>query len=360
MFVAKEDLPALEVGAICFLLFVMLSGDHHFLLRKLEVAKNQFSLVFGAYLAYVAVRPRGRLIYGLPVLGVFHVPEATIVGLALLLAELPLCLRRLRPSPLLVVSAVTFVGWLFVMQSARSSLADQSGIALSHIATIVLSSPRLWPTVLLLGVTAAVSLWPLVLRNREWDHVARCGLLAMQCVGATTVAFAIIEAGPELQLTPGYFELANLPNYLGPPLAFGVVLSLLVVVYRMCVEPGSASEEPEERKAAPPDWRRVGSILALVSLLGLAKIDMMPRLLFLDALHNSVVYVALGRFHKDWCRTLVQGSGYDDLYLLSDKKPTNGVENAFSALKLKLRIALQQHDPAQMRVSVVQPRENGC
>ena len=54
------------------------------------------------------------------------------------------------------------------------------------------------------------------------------------------------------------------------------------------------------------------------------------------------------------------GAGFDDRYILSAETPANGVENAFSALKLKLRISLGVHDLAQMRISVAEARENGC
>jgi hypothetical protein len=356
--VSEEDVSPLMAGAILVLLFIMVSGDHHFLLRKLEVSRKQLYLVFGVYLTYAAVRPRGVLVYLLPAFAILHVPATALFGLALFLAELPLCLRRLRITPLLVVSAVSFAGWHFYMQSTQTNLVDQSNLAVSHIASMVLDSPRLWPTVLVLALMAAVSLWPLLQRDDRWDHVARCGVLAMQGLGASFISFAILDADPGLRLAAGYFEFANLQKYLGPPVAFGVVLGLSVVLYQMFAQDGGA--ETEQRDVAGFGWRRIAPIVAVVLLMGVAKIDLVPRFLVFDALRNTVVYVALGEVHPKWCRFLAQAAGFDDHYVLSARKPTSGVENAFSALKLKLRTAAGVHDPEQMRVTAAEAREDGC
>ena len=355
--VSSEDLSPLIVGSILFLLFIMISGDHHFLLRKLEISKHQLFLVFSVYLTYVAVKPRGILVYSLPAFAVFHVPATALLGLVLFLAELPLCLRRLRISPILVVSAVTFAVWYWVMQKSLIFLTDQPNSAIRHVTFLVLEDPRLWSMSLVLIMMASVSLWPLLLRDERWDHVVRCGFLALQGMGTSFVTIVILDAEPGLRLTPGYFMFVTLRGYLGPPLAYGVILSLSLVLFRMC-----ASDEPVVANGPPllsVDWKRIGSIAVIVLLLGLAKIDLKPRFLFLDALYNTVVHIGLAHVHKDWCRYLAQGAGFDDQYILSDRKPTNSAENAFSALKLKLRIALDEHDPEQMQVSIAR-REDRC
>jgi hypothetical protein len=356
--VASKDLSPWIVGSLVVLLVVTVSGDSHFLLRKLETSKNQLNLVLGAYLAYLAFRPRGLPVYLLPALAVFHVPATALFGLVLFLAELPLCLRRLRLSPALVVSGVSFALWTWFMQMSEVGVGDPSGGAMWHALSLVVASPRLLPTALVLALVSAVSLWPLLRRDETWDPVARCGLLALQCLGVLFTGLAVLEADPALELAPGYFQIVKASNLLGPPLAFGIVLSLALVLFRMTAE--GAPSEAEAPSPGRADWRRVGTVALLVLLLGLAKIDLAPRFLVLDALKNTVVHIALGRYDPDWCRYLAQGAGFDDRYILSGTNPTNGAENAFSALKLKLRIARGLHDPDAMEISVAEAQENGC
>lgn len=355
---ASRDISPLIVGSVVVLLVITVSGDSHFLLRKLETSKNQLNLVLGVYLAYLTVRPRGTLVCLLPALAVFHVPETALFGLALFLAELPLCLRRLRISLVLVVSGASFALWTWIMQMSDIGLGEPSRQAVWHVLSLAMASPRLWPTALVMALVAVVSLWPLLRRNDTWDPLARCGLLILQCIGAVFIGLAVLESEPGLEMSPGYFQIIKVSNLLGPPLAFGIVLSLALLLFRMTTEgEPSASETPSSGRA---DLRRIAPIALLVLLLGLAKIDLTPRFLVLDALKNTVVYVALGRHHPDWCRYLAQGAGFDDRYILSGTNPTNGVENAFSALKLKLRISLGLHKPDKMEISIAKAQKNGC
>ncbi len=345
-------------GCILVFLFIMVSGDHQFILRKLEVSKRQLFLVVGIYIAYLAVRPRGRLCWLLPTFAVFHVPAMAVLGLALFLAELPICLRRLRLSPLLCVSAVTFAAAYWFTQQSASRLGDASNVEILDVVLMAWSDSRFWPTLVVIVLIAGLSIWPLFRRDEELDHLARCGLLALQCVGATFLSFAILDAAPELRLSPGYYELVQVHKFLGPPMSFGIVLSLSILLFQ-AVRPDDGDTEPEPADSIQ-DWRRIAPVLGVILLMGLAKIDFAPRLLVLDALRNVAVYLILAEPHEKWCSYLSQGAGFDDQYILSSDKPTNGVETAFSALKLKLRIALDQHDPLQMRVSTVQPEEGGC
>lgn len=351
-----KDISPLIVGSIVVLLVIVVSGESPFLLRKLETPKTQLFLVFGTYLVYVIVKPRGRLVYLLPALAAFHVPATAILSLALCLVELPLCLRRMRISPALAVSGASFVLWAWFMEKSQAALANTSGGVVSHAFALIMESPQLGPTSVVLALVAALSLWPLLRRDETWDWVARFGLMALQCLGASFVGLAISEGAPDLSLSPGYYLLIKTSNYLGPPLSFAIVVGLSLLLFRMIAAGRPSQADPSARSVWPP----LASVALLILLLGLAKIDLTPRFLFIDALRNSVVHVAMGRFHPDWCRYLNQGAGFDDLYLLSARNPTNGPENAFSALKLKVRIAVGEHNADQMRVSVAMPQENGC
>ncbi len=353
-----EDWPRWKAGVILVFLFIMISGDHFHLLRKLEVAHHQLYLVFGAYLVYVALRPRGLLVYLLPALAVFHVPAAALMGLALCLAELPLCLRRWRMTPLFLVSALTFGVSLWVMQRSMMALGTFSDLAIAESVSWLLKSPRLWPTVFMVGLLAGVSLWPLALKTQAYDHVARCGFLALQSLGASALSLAILDRVPQSIVKPEYFMLINLPQYLGPAVAYGVVLNLSLVLFDL------GKRRPPDRfemaSHGATEWRGVIPVLGLVFLIGITKIDLSPRFLLVDAVRNGVTYVALQRIHPDWCRNLAQGAGFDDVYILNGQDPTDGVENAFSVLKLRLRLALGVHEPNNMTISVVEPREDGC
>jgi hypothetical protein len=346
------------VGCILVFLFIMVSGDHLFILRKLEVSKRQLSLVVGIYIAYLAVRPRGRLCWLLPAFAVFHVPAMAILGLALFLAELPICLRRLRVSPLLGVSVVSFAAAYWFMQQSVSSLGDASKAEVLTIALMVWRDPQFWPTLVVAGLIAGLSIWPLFRSDDGLDHLVRCGFLALQCVGAIFLAFAILNAIPESRLSPGVYELVQVHKFLGPPLSFGIVLSLSILLFR-ATAPHAVASQPSPGESTS-HWRQIAPVLGVILLMGLAKINFVPRLLVFDALRNVAVYVIQAKPHDKWCAYLSRGAGFDDHYILSREKPTNGIENAFSALKLKLRIALGRHDPKQMKVSIVGPEEAGC
>lgn len=355
--ISSQERSPLIVGALLVFLFIMICGDSQFLLRKLEVARTQLYLVFGVYLTYVAIRPRGKLVYALPAFAVFHIPATAMLALALLLAEIPLCLRRLRISPLLLVSAITFALWYSFMLSSHAGLSSQSNLEIGHVFDVVARSPRLWPSALAVLLTASVSLWPLLLRSDRFDHIARCGILALIGVVTTFIAYAFLDVEPGLRLAPGYYQLVSLYKYLGQGLAFAVVLGVTLVLFEL------NQPQPAEREsnafAVRRAWWRVAPIAGIVLLTGVAKIDLTPRLLVSEALYNAVVYIGLGHLHPDWCR-LAPGAGFDDHYILSGDKPTSGAENAFSALKLKLRLARGVHDPAAMTISVVKPDDDGC
>ena len=353
-----EEWPPMMAGAILVFLFIMISGDHFYLLRKLETARHQLYLVFGAYLVYVAARPRGSLIYLLPALAVFHVPAAALLGLALCLAEIPLCLRRMQISRLFVVSAVTFAIWYWVMQRNAVELGNSSSLALTESLQWVLESSNLWPAVFTIGLLAGISLWPLALRTRAYDHVARCGFLALQGFGVSVFSLTILDHVPASSLKAEYFMLIWLPAYLGPAIAFGVVLSLSLVLFDLGKH--RQSDQFEVASEGGIDWRQLSPVLGLVFLIAITKIDLAPRFLLVDAVRNSVSYIALQNIHPDWCRYLAPGAGFDDYYILSVQDPTAGAENAFSALKLKLRLSLGVHEPDQMVISTVEPQDGGC
>jgi hypothetical protein len=208
------------------------------------------------------------------------------------------------------------------------------------------------------SLVAALSLWPLLRSDETWDPVARCGLLILEALGAFFIGQAVLEAVPELELAPGYVQIVKASGLLGPPLAFGVVLTLALILFR--ITSGDEAPKGETPQPGPTTWRRIWPVALLVLFLGLAKVDLAPRFLVVDAARNAFVHVVLGRYHDDWCRYLAQGAGFDDRYLLSETDPTSGAENAFSALKLKLRLSLRVHDPDKMEIAVARAQEGGC
>lgn len=345
-------------GCILVFLFIMVSGDNNFILRKLEVSKHQLSLVVGIYIVYMTAKPRGPLGWLLPTFAIFHVPGMAVLGLALFLSELPICVRRLRLSPLLGISAVTFAATYWFTQQSQIQLGNPANVNIREVVSMCLANPRFWPTIVVLTVIVCVSLWPLFRRGETWDGLARCGFLALECIGATFVAIAILDAEPGLQISPGYYSLVQVHKFLGPALSYGIVLSLSFLLFQMI----TTEKRWAESDASSPfqDWRLAAPVLGIVVLMGLAKIDFAPRLLVLDALHNVVKYVFLNEPHNKWCTYLSQGAGFDDHYIISSDDPTSGVENAFSALKLKIRISEGVHTPDKMHISISVPQGNGC
>jgi hypothetical protein len=340
------------------LLLVLVSGDGSILLHKLEVPRYSAFLVFGAAMAYVSIRPRGRLILALPAVAVFHASVSALLGLALVCAELPIVLVRRRISPALVAGLLTFGCGLMITFGFQTNLLGISWEALLHLAEIAWHQPwRLLSFVLVLSLIAALTLWPLFSRDPDNDDLVRIGILTLQILVFSTITSLLLESDPALRAMPGYYTLVLTATHLNPGLAFGASLSLLVFLGRKCGEIGAlkVSERPREKNSAS-FLRRVTVLLLLV---GITNLNFKPRPFLIDTVYNIVAYALLERIQPTWCRYLQDASRNDDHYVLSVEEPTNGPENYFSVLKLKTRIATGAFNPEQMTIGTAPDLSSG-
>ncbi len=353
---------ALDPGALLIfvcLLFILISGDRSILPRKFEVPRNEVFLVFGAYLAYAAARPRGALVWALPAIGVFHPSVAMLSSLALALAEGLICVRRRKVTRVLVSALITLAIGLALMRLFDGNLVGLTGAALVDVIAMMLAEPwRLASLLAVLALVGVLTLRPLLSSDPSNDALALAGLLAMQALAASTIADVINRVDPAFASTPGYFLFANLPGYLNRGITFGAVLVLAVWLLGR----EGAPEAPGQRAAHDPArlWRFTGQVVAILIVIGVAKVDLTVKSLVYAAGRNLVVDVVQQRLDANWCRYLSAAQGNDDHYVLSAVNPVNGPEIYFSVLKLKARIVAGVHDPARMTIGLPPPEAGGC
>ena len=331
------------------LLLVLVSGDGSILLRKLEVPRYAAFLVFGAAMAYIAVRPRGWLILLLPAIVVFHASVAALCGLALVCAELPILAVRRKLSPALIAGLVTFGCGMLITLGFQTDLLGISGEAVRRLAELLWAQPwHLLSLIVILASIAGLTLWPLLSQSTENDDLVRVGILTMQAIVFATIHEVFMAFDPALRAMPGYYTLVHTGTHLNPGLTFGASLSLVVSIGRYYGGFGQTAGTPgRDSFAVGPLVRKVSVLILLV---GLVNLNFKPRPFLIDTVNTLVTYVALERIHPNWCRYLQDASRLDDHYVLSAEKPTNGPENYFSVLKLKTRIAAGVYDPDQMTI----------
>ena len=343
---------------IAFLLLILISGDRSILLRKMEVQRYSAFLVFGAYFAYITLRPRGRLVWALPILIAFHASVSALLGLALVCAELPVALRRRRISPVLLAGLVTFAGGMLVTAASETDLLGIDFDAVVHVAALFWDQPwRLVAQIAVLALIGALTLWPLGSQDPQNDALVRIGILIMEIVVTINIRYVVFELDPALRVQPGYFSLVHASTHLNPGLAFGASLALMAMLWQQREAAEVPASGPSNGGANLSLFLKQALILLL--LIGIVKVNFKPRPFVIDSFYNVVAYVGLEVIHPSWCEHLPEVSGDDDRYLLSTVKPASGAENYFSRLKLKARIVNGVHDPQQMTVSPALPRDRG-
>ncbi len=349
-------IPPVVAAAVGLFLFLMITSDQTSFIRRLELGREQCALVFGLYCAYLTLRPQGRLIWILPLLLLIHVAAVSVLVLALILAELPLSIRRRRFSPVLLPAFLTLALGLFLTSGNEFALNNPTLVAYDEVFSILLQPVHFWPGLvvffLILGLSASI----LIERSERWDRVSWAGFLCLQAVGAVWISYAIRDTLPTEWIAPEFFLLVTLVEYLNPALTLGASLSLLVFLgSNIWNETGTA-----ERRYRPPALPMIRSLLLVTLLLGATKMELTLRPVFSSAV--KIVYdIYIDRsLDPRWCRHLQAFSGDDDRYYLSPSNPTNNPMIYFSKLKLKIRIALGLHDPQAMIIEVREPGDEDC
>lgn len=353
------------VGVLIALLFffVVLGSSEANLVRKMEVSKHQLFLAFSAYCAYAAAVPRGRLIWSLPILAVFHVPVLGVLSLALFLAELPICLRRLRVSPLALVSALTALGCILYTNSLGSDLVGTGTADFGSLVTTVVSSGLFLPALLTVVTILALSLWALFLPKEPMDLIARSGFLLAQGLAILAISQAILQTDPALRLDPSYFVFAELPWKTLPGITLAVVVMLAMALTAPTAPTAMTAETGEPESPKRPQVRQpylTGLLFALILAVGCAKLELKPRDIFWEPGRNAYAYFWARDLDDRWQCNFGAVAGADDRYALSRNNPTNDPINFLSKLKLMLRASLGLHDPEQMSIALVTTDEKGC
>src|SRR5262249_43770015 len=115
---------------------------------------GQFSTLIGL----VTVRPRTRLVWLMPALAIFHLPVASLLGLATFVAEAILCLKRRRLSMLLGASALTFaIAFAGVQLGVNSPTFAPSSVRIGAVVSFLEAWPGLTPALLSVAFVALLA-----------------------------------------------------------------------------------------------------------------------------------------------------------------------------------------------------------
>jgi hypothetical protein len=98
--------PAL-LASIVGLLFVAVTAEPHWFMRRLGYAGSLAALIYVAAIALSVTRPRSRLVWLMAIMTLFHLPISALLGLTTAMAETILLLRTRAPSHLLGASVLT-------------------------------------------------------------------------------------------------------------------------------------------------------------------------------------------------------------------------------------------------------------
>ena len=337
--------------------FLLISAGEANLLRRPEDAKHQLFFAFGAFCAYVAAAPQGRLVWMLPVLGVFHFPALGVLSLALFLAELPLCVKRKKISLLSVVTLVTAAGCTLLTNTFENDLVGTHAVRFAPIAEMFVGSELFLPTLLSAVVVLALSLWMLLSSEEGSNEVARVGFLLAQALVIISIAQVIREADAGLRLQPGFFVFADLPRKVVPGITFAAVAMLALALNDAL----AGLEDPRASEAAAPVRRFLPSLLfAFILAVGCSKLELRLRPVVWEAAQNTYAYFWAQALDERWRCNFGPIAGADDRYALSLSNPTNDPINFLSKLKLLLRQTLGAHDPAKMEIETVATDEKSC
>lgn len=323
--------PLLLAG-ILGLLFTAITADSYWFMRRLGTSAGFATLIYVALIGLGTLRPKSRLVWTMPILAIFHLPLTALLGLATILAEAVLALRRRQASGLLPAAGVAFaIGMTGIVFGFESAAFAPGSARPFEALQLILTWPGLAPVLVSLALVGVFAIIPL--RHLDDTHIAlaRGGLLIFQGLGAALVSAAIQEQDPSLLNAPGYAMFAKPASYMTPALFGAGIFAILLTLRRLLAE-------TEDSTAAGIHWRGALPFLAAMFLLiAVSKVDLKLRNSYGPAPLNLWRYVIAGEIHPQWCRHLRQARLDDEVYYLSKEDSTNDAVIYWSALKARLR-----------------------
>jgi hypothetical protein len=328
-------LPGIAIGLALFLMI----GPSYFLwpLMPFSPRCNIF-LAMAPYLAYLAFRPNGRLVFLLPALAIFHVSVVGLIATALFGVELVTCLVRRGVTRLLVVA-----GLVALAVRLYTGLAFRGFGAGNDVATVLatlLASDRALPGILY-GVAPMVAALAILARgDRRWDAAARM-LMLVAIVATASQITPILDLAGFTFFDPGMAASILAPSYLAPAVMLGATLVFLA----------SLVTAAEPAGMAPLGGTRIGILaVSAVVLLAVARVDGRGFLLkdWAQGAARALGELAGGRPDMPPDPLFARLAGNDDRYFLrSALNPMNDPAIYLSLLKYKTRRAAGAFNPAR-------------
>jgi len=334
-----DKITALSLAPVIFLL---IGPSHFFTLLPHTAPRANIFLIAAPLLAYVALRPNGRLVLLLPIFALLHISVAGLIAAALFAVELVVCIIRRRPTLLLAMSAIIAIAAR--LHTTGHFNAFGAGTDLATLGATVANSDRALPGLLFALMLGLAGLRLALRAEVRWQAAARAILLAALLASIAQIPPILDLAGYDF-FDPGLTVIMLAPAYLAPNLAVSLPL---VMLSALAGDDGSGESKPR------------AAILGAAALAALAIVRTEGH----------------GLTPVDWARTLQRGAAQlaslhgdpdprrdplfvrlraeDDRYFLrSAVVPMNDPILYLSLLKYKVRSAAGLFDPARAVIETV-------
>jgi hypothetical protein len=331
------------------LLAVAVTSDQFWYLRPIGPMRSLVHLLFVAFMALAAFRPKNALLWFMPSMAVFHVALAAQLALVVVVIEVVLSLVRRRSSLLLVSSSITFalayLGVVFGVDSPFLSPQTAEFFAVVHMVAN-------WPGILPAGMCmlAVLALSTVVVRRGD-EVLGRSALMIAAGLAIAFLSIALLDQDPSLENAPGFALFTKSVHYLTAPLFGAGILGVLLALFG----PGERIDAAGERAKGVSIPMLCGLLLLMVA----AKADLRPRDV-LSSAWTSGSYLVAGQLNAGWCRDLWQVRPDDETYVLSTTEPVSASVNYLSALKLRLRLEAGLYRADDFRIEPQRPDRSRC
>jgi hypothetical protein len=243
-------LPKYSAIGIGLLLYVAINDTWYHI--NLPIAVHFVYLIFSVLIAYVAVKPRGALVWLMPGTLLAHVSDAGLVALVILSVEILICLRRRHWSPLLGASLATvLLATLYTVLRPTDPLTSPGSTDFARLVSLLHETPFLWPGWVAVTAAALFGLFILFRNDSSWDPVTRAALLVAQAIFAVQIA-ATLQGAFSTTLIPGLYIPLTLQSYFVP---FACVATVLSLTAWLAIRPAEAEAAPERPlRLLDPKW----------------------------------------------------------------------------------------------------------
>ncbi|MGH6894512.1 MAG: hypothetical protein ACREEP_19870 [Dongiaceae bacterium] len=350
----SSHLSPVVLAAVFGMLFAGVTSEPHWIARRLGTSASFATLIYIAVIGLVALRPQTRLVWALPLMAIFHLPLAALLGLATVIAEAVLGFRTRRISGLCHAAALSFViGMAGIAYGFESAAFAPGSARASDVVELILNWPGLPPTLLSMALLGFFALIPLRQDADPNIALSRAGLLIFQGAGAALLSAAIQQHDTALLNAPGYAIFAKPADYLTPALFSAGILAILLTLRRLLEDSEHLARSTVQRHEP---LMLLATVLLLISV---AKLDLKPRNSYVPAPLYAWRYVISGQMHPQWCH-LKTARFDDETYYLSKEDPTNAAIIYWSALKAKIRTDAGVFRPGEFTVKAVPDDPLGC